>query len=127
MIESNIGIILYVTGAATASMLLQFAAPRLFVQNFNKVELRDPDALFFARGAGLAIGMLGILLIWAAGNPALRVPVMTVAIIGKSAFIAMIISRYIDTGSSEFAKGFLPTVAFDSSCVLIYLVYLLGG
>jgi hypothetical protein len=121
VIHSHIEIILYITGAATASMLLQFVAPRPALQAFGKLDVSDPVALFFARGAGLAIGILGILLIWAAVEPALRVPVMTMAAIGKSAFVATILVRFKD-----FTQGFLLTVIFDSACVLVYIAYLLG-
>ena len=121
MIHSHIEIILYITGAATASMLLQFVAPRQALQAFGKLDVSDPVALFLARGAGLGIGILGILLIWAAVEPALRVPVMTMAAIGKAAFVATILVRFKD-----FTQGFLLTVVFDSACVLVYIAYLLG-
>ena len=91
MIHDNIQIILYVTGTITASMLLQFVAPARMLKVGNQLEVSDPVALFFARAAGLAVGLQGALLIWAAVDPALRIPVVTVVAIGKSGFIGTVL------------------------------------
>ena len=91
MIHDNIQIILYVTGTITASMLLQFVAPARMLKVGNQLEVSDPVALFFARAAGLAIGLQGALLIWAAADPALRIPVVTVVAIGKTGFIGTVL------------------------------------
>lgn len=123
MIQDHIEIILYVTGAVTGSMWLQFLAPQAILRSFNGLEVSDPLALFFARVSGLVIGLLGVLLIWAGINPALRVPVVTICMLGKAVFVATALSRF---GDRDFARGHLLTVIFDSVCVLLYLAFLLG-
>ena len=69
MIQANIQIVLFVTGGITASMLLQYLAPTRMLRVGNQLQVEDPVALFFARAAGLAIGLQGALLIWAASIP----------------------------------------------------------
>jgi hypothetical protein len=121
MIHDNIQIILYVTGTITASMLLQFVAPARMLKVGNQLEVSDPVALFFARAAGLAIGLQGALLIWAAVDPALRIPVVTVVAIGKTGFIGTVLLQ-----SKSISKGYVLTMVFDTACVLAYVAFLLG-
>lgn len=121
MIQANIQIVLLVTGAITASMLLQYLSPAQMLKVGNQLDVSDPVALFFARAAGLAIGLQGALLIWAALDPALRVPVVTIVAIGKAGFIATVLLQ-----SKSIAKGYTLTVVFDTACVLTYLAFLVG-
>lgn len=121
MIHDNIQIILYVTGTITASMLLQFVAPARMLKVGNQLQVSDPIALFFARAAGLAIGLHGALLIWAAVDPALRIPVIAVVAIGKIGFIATVLLQ-----PKSISKGYVLTVVFDTACVLTYVAFLLG-
>jgi hypothetical protein len=121
MIESNIEIILIVTGLVTTSMWLQAVAPARMLKTMNGLSLTDPVALFFARGLGLAIGSLGVLILCAAADPALRVPVLSVAIVGKTGFVASILAT-----DRQIGPGFRLTAGFDSICVAIYVGYLLG-
>ena len=120
MIHDNIQIILYVTGTITASMLLQFVAPARMLKVGNQLEVSDPVALFFA--AGLAIGLHGALLIWAAVDPALRMPVVTVVAMGKTGFIATVLLQ-----SKSISKGYVLTMVFDTACVLAYVAFLFGS
>ncbi len=119
MIAAYIEPILYVTGALTASMLLQFAAPGPVLRAFNGLEVHDDVALFFARASALPIALFGVLLIWAAIDPAIRTPVMVVVAIGKAGFVGVILTRIKD-----FAGGYLLTAVFDSLCVVTYGAYL---
>ena len=121
MIQDNIGLVLYITGAITASMLLQFLTPARVLRVGNQLEVSDPVALFFARTAGLAIGLQGALLIWAATDPALRIPVVAVVAIGKAGFIGTVLLQ-----PKSISKGYVLTVAFDTACVLTYLAFLFG-
>ena len=121
MIQANIQIVLFVTGGITASMLLQYLAPARMLRVGNQLQVEDPVALFFARAAGLAIGLQGALLIWAAVDPTLRIPVVTIVAIGKAGFIATVLMQ-----PESISKGYRLTVAFDAACVLIYLLFLFG-
>ena len=79
MIQSNIALILFITGGITASMILQFFAPRLYLKTFNQLDVSDPVGLFFARFWALMVGLVGALLIWAGMEPSARGAVIAVA------------------------------------------------
>ena len=122
MIHSNIEIILIITGLATASMWLQAMAPARTLKTMNGLSVTDPVALFFARAVGLAVGSLGALILCAAFLPALRIPVLSVAILGKTGFVAAIL-----TGAPDIGPGFRMTAIVDSICVALYVAYLAGA
>ena len=121
MIEAHIHWILGVTGLVTAAMLGQFFAPRAALRVLNGFDVKDERELFFARIAGLAIGSIGILLCWAAFEPALRTAVVTVAILGKLGFVATVALRP-DSANSGFVSGAI----FDAAVVALYAGFLLG-
>ena len=121
MIQSNIQIILYITGGITASVFLQFLAPALYLRTMNKVSVEGPIGLFFARAWALPVAAIGVLLIWAGIEPALRVPVILVAAVAKALFVATIFANRKAVGS-----GYNLTAIFDTVCVLLYAGYLLG-
>lgn len=122
MIASHIEWILIITGLATASLLLQFLAPAWAVRALNGLEVSDARELFFARIAGLAIGSIGLLLLWAAWDPALRSAVLSVALLGKLGFVAVIAARPAALGS-----GFYLSAGFDAVAIALYAAYLLGA
>lgn len=121
MLADHIHVALFVTGTVTASMLLQFLAPRPVLKSFFGLEVSDEVTLFFARTQALPVALMGVLLIWAGLEPAMRTPVLVVALLGKAAFVAAILSKFRD-----FARGYLLTAVFDSVCVVLYAAYLLG-
>lgn len=122
MQESIMNPVLVVTGLATASLLFQFLSPRTALKLFNGLDVGDELTLFFARAAGLAVTSLGLLLVWAAFVPALRLPVLLIAVLGKSLFVVTIIRHWNLVG-----KGFALTAVFDSLCVVLYSAYLLSA
>jgi hypothetical protein len=85
-VDSSISVICYVTGAITASSFLHFLAPQRALKLLNKIDLDDEGGLFFVRHWGLVVTMLGCLIMWAGYDPAIRVPVLVAATIGKTAF-----------------------------------------
>ena len=121
MLETYMTAILIVTGTATASMFLQFLTPKIALKAFNGLDVSDELTLFFARAAGLAVTSLGALLIWAGFVPALRTPVLLIAVLGKTLFVATILRNW-----SVVGRGFALTAAFDSVCVALYTAYLLN-
>jgi hypothetical protein len=120
MLESHIDVVLYVTGAITAVSLVQCFAPRASLRAFA-LEVSDEATLFFARSAGLAIGLIGALLVWAGASPPLRTPVVTAALVGKAVFVATLVST-----RSGFRRRFIGPILFDATCILLYAAYLLG-
>ncbi len=122
MIQSYIVPILWVTGAITASMALQFVAPRPILRIFTGLDVDDEVTLFYARAAGLMISLYGVLLIWAASDPAIRTAVLTATAIGKAGFVGLILTRI-----RGFARGYTIVVVFDTACVAVFVAYLLGA
>lgn len=121
MLEDHISIILYVIGGITASMIFQFMSPRAYLKAFNGLDVTDEISIFFARSAGAPIAMIGLLIIWAGYDPALRVPVLTAALIGKAAFVSSIALH-----AKSVAKGYVLAALFDGTAIIIFAVYLLG-
>lgn len=83
MISAHIGIILVVTGAATAMAIIRFIAPSSVLRMVSGVAPADTVSMALARHWGLLILLIGILLIYAAFRPAVRDPAMVVAVVEK--------------------------------------------
>ena len=121
MITAYIETILLVIGIATASLIVQALAPKYALASFFGKNIEDDYALFLARAGGLPVAMIGLLLIWAAFDEAIRTPVIVAALIGKALFLAFIASNWRITG-----KGYALTIAVDGVAVLLLALYLLG-
>ena len=120
MITHSITLLLFVFGGLTALPLIQAIAPRYYSRVFNKLGELDDTTIFYARQAGLAIASIGALLIWAGFDPAIRLPVIVVAIAGKTVFSASIyfnLKKY---------PGLLSTALVDTIAVLVFALYLAG-
>lgn len=91
MTASNTEWILIAVGAITASMLLQFFAPAAMLRRSYGQAPSDALSLMMARHWGLLVFCVGILLIVAAYQPAIRVPVIVVAMVGKLVLAGLIL------------------------------------
>ncbi len=121
MFATHIEIILLVTGVLTASMLLQFFAPVTMVRRNFGVELKDDVSIFIARHWGLLVFCFGALLILAARNEAIRVPVIIAAGVEKLGLIGFVLA-----GPLKKHPTALFIAVADSVMVLLYAGYLLG-
>ena len=122
MISSNISTILLVTGLVTMQPLLQFLFPAAFLKLLNKIEIRDEAGLFFARHWGMMAFVVGGLLVYAAGQPEVRLPIVSAALIEKAALVLVIALNW----NKPFGKGFAVALLFDGACCVIYGLYLAG-
>ena len=122
MISSNISTILLLTGLVTMLPLLQFLFPAAFLKLLNKIEIRDEVGLFFARHWGMMAFVVGGLLVYAAGHPEVRLPIVSAALIEKAALVLVIALNW----NKPFGKGFAVTLLFDGACCVIYGLYLAG-
>lgn len=121
MIIEYIKPILYITGGITATMIIQFLAPR-WQAKMLKFDILNADSLFFFTHWGLLVFGFGALLIMAADNEALRSPVLVFASIQKAAFAGLIIANR----NKPFTQKLFPAAAFDVLCVVLYVWYLLA-
>ena len=85
MIAAHIQIILIVTGAFTALAFGQFTAPSKLLRLIYGQAQADAASLMLARHWGLLVSCVGLLLIYAAFEPTVRIPVMIFAMIEKIA------------------------------------------
>ena len=121
MITAYIDLILLFIGIATASLITQAFAPRYALASFFGKDVEDTYSLFLARAGGIPIAMIGLLLIWASFDEAIRTPVIVAALIGKALFLAFIASNWRVTG-----KGYALTIAVDGVAVILLSLFLMG-
>ena len=108
-------------GVLTCSMWLAVVAPqtalRLLVGEAPAGEL--PTLL--ARCFGVMVGLNGLALIWGAFHPDVRPVVLTYAIVGKAAFVAMV------APSARWRGKAVVGLVVDSVLVVLFAAYLLVG
>jgi hypothetical protein len=123
MLAAHIGAVLAVTGVITALPVLQFVAPVAGLRMLFKLDLADRGGLFFARHWGLLAAAMGALLLFAAGHPEVRAPVVLAALIEKAGLVALIASQW----SEPHTRGMRLTAVFDGATSLLYAAWLLGA
>src|SRR5438552_3413405 len=101
MLVEHFTTVLWVTGALTATPLLQFFAPRLVMKLAYGIELSDEAGVMFARHWGLLAAAFGGLLMFAAVHPEARVPVVVAALAEKAGLVACIALAF----KQPYAKG----------------------
>jgi len=121
MIASNIGIILVVTGALTAAMVVQFMAPAWVGRRaFGEIPSGTAD-MALARHWGLLLFCVGALLVYAAFDPAIRRAAVLLASVEKAGFAACVLGTPLRERpiASMMAIG-------DGLMAVIYVLYLVG-
>jgi hypothetical protein len=119
MIGAHIEFILIVTGCLTATAILQFIAPTPVLRAIDGKAPTDEVGLALARHWGLLVFLIGILLIYAAFHPAVRDPVMVVAVVEKLALGAGVFGTSLRKYPAAVAIA-----AGDSVIALVYVLYL---
>jgi hypothetical protein len=117
VIAAHIQIILIVTGAFTALAFGQFVAPTRLLPLIYGQAQTDAASLMLARHWGLLVGCVGLLLIYAAFEPTVRVHFMIFAVIEKVALGALILGSDLRRQS--------PAAAIAVGDLLISLVYVI--
>jgi hypothetical protein len=83
MITTHIETILVVTGLVTSLVIVMCVAPRLMLKFAFGLEAPPPVTLLIARHWGLMIFLIGVLLVYAAFQPSVRVPAMVIGAVEK--------------------------------------------
>ncbi len=113
--------VMLVGGLLTCSMWLAVLAPqtalRLLVGEAPSGEL--PTLL--ARCFGVMVGLNGVLLIWGAFHPEVRPVVLTYAMLGKAAFVAMV------APNARWRPKAMFGLVVDSVLVVLFAAYLFAG
>jgi len=121
VIGAHIELILIVTGAVTATALLQFIAAAPVLRMIFGEAPTDKVGLAVARHWGLLTFLIGALLIYAAFQSSVRGPVMVVAVIEKAALALGIFSSSLRSHPVAASAA-----AGDSLIAIIYIFYLAG-
>jgi hypothetical protein len=112
--------VMLVGGVLTCSMWLAVFAPqraiRLLVGEAPSGEL--PTML--ARCFGVMVGLNGVMLIWGAFHPEVRPVVLTYAILGKAAFVALV------APNGRWRGKAMVGLVVDSVLVVLFAAYLLA-
>lgn len=119
MTETQTRWLLWITGAATASVGPIFFAPQALLA-LMQVQVTGSGGLFFVQHWAVQVACVGTLLILAATRPAWRVPVMSMALAEKAVLIGMVVYSWQDPA----LVGLHLAAVFDSVCVLLYAVWL---
>jgi hypothetical protein len=121
VITSHIEPILIVTGALTATMLVQFVAPSWMVHHTYGEVLSGRASIVLARHWGLLLFCVGALLVYSAFYPEIRGPAVLFALVEKAGFVACVL------GTSLRQRPITCLMAAgDALMVLIYVLYLDG-
>lgn len=121
MLVEHFAAVLWVTGAITATPVLQFLAPKQVLARMYRIELTDEAGLLWARHWGLLAASVGGLLLFAAAHPELRPAVVTAALIEKVGLVV----AFALVHRRPFARGLRMAVAFDTACVVLYAAWLI--
>ena len=120
---SNIRSIMIVSGALTVTMVYAAFAPDAALRSNFGEGLSGPVADVVVRNWGALIAMIGAMLIYASGKPALRPMALTIAAASKTVFVALVLSH----GSRFLGYQAGIAVAIDSIWIVIFAIYLLGA
>jgi hypothetical protein len=121
MLAPHIEWILLLTGLATTGAFVLCLAPETMLKMTFGQSPADALGILIVRHWGLLVGLVGILLIYAASHPDTRVSTLIVAIAEKAAFaLAIFISPF------RRRPAVLVMALADSGMAAVYVIYLTG-
>lgn len=122
ILVDNMQWVLVVCGVLTFSLVQAVFAPRAVMRAYFGEALESPAADMLVRNWGALVAAGGLLLIYAAFNPAVRPPVLIFVGAGKLVFVLLILSQ-----AGRFLKGQARVaVIVDSIMVLLFAAYLVA-
>jgi hypothetical protein len=113
--------ILIVTGLLTMGAITLFLLPQSGLKLLLDIETTETGILLLTRHWGLLLFLVGGLLVYSAFTPAIRVPVLIVAIAEK-----VVISAQLGLGLNPKTRLATLAVLFDTGCVVLYLLNIAG-
>lgn len=122
MIVKHFTKILYISGIVTMLPILFFFIPwPMFT--LNGMVMNADSGIVFAKHWGLMAACFGGLLVYAAGRPEIRRPIVIAAAIEKMGLCVIIAVGWTDPGFAAFHL----TLFVDGLFVILYGLYLLAG
>jgi hypothetical protein len=122
MLETQIELILLLTGLATSGALVMFLAPTTTMKVLFGHTTSDSIGLLIARHWGLLIFLVGALLIYAAYRAEIRVPALIVAIVEKATFALAVLLSPLRRYRTAFAAALA-----DAVMAIVYVACLIGS
>ena len=107
-------------GSSTTSMFVVSIAPDFALKMMFGETLTGSLAEVFVRSWGVLVGVVGLMLIYGAFNDPVRKLVLSVAAVGKLAFLTLLLT----TGDAYLAKT-AATVVFDGLAVVLFTLYIM--
>jgi hypothetical protein len=121
MLAAHIELILLLTGVATAGALLLFVAPTPLLKALFGRAPSDGLTLLIARHWGLVVGLVGVLLVYAAYHAEIRPAALALAIVEKLAWaLGVFLSPFRRRPQA------VVTALADAGMAATYLAYLTG-
>ena len=120
LIIDRIKWIMLVSGALTCTMIYAAIAPQAALQSTFGETLQGPLAEIVVRNWGVLITVVGAMLIYGAYRPESRPLVLTVAMLTKSVFIALVLAQ----GSRYLGQQAGIAIAVDAVWVVLFACYL---
>ena len=121
-IVRNIHRIMIVSGVLTLTMVYAVIAPDAALESSFGARLDGPVADVVVRNWGALIGLMGVMLIYAARRPPLRGMALAIAGASKLVFIALVASH----GARFFDHQAGIAAVVDAVWVIVYAMYLLA-
>jgi hypothetical protein len=121
-IVANIKWLMLVSGAMTCTMLSAAIAPQAALRSNFGEALAGSVSEIVVRNWGALIGLIGLMLIYAANRPATRALVLTVAGISKLTFITLVLVY----GQQYLGEPVGVAVAIDAVWVILFVGYFIG-
>lgn len=122
MIASHASTILLIAGILTAGLLIGVFVPQLVLGALLGVDEPSPAVVLMARHWALLIGLVGVLLIYAAGHAEARFPVLVAGAVEKLLFVAMI---FLTPLRRRLVAAFAATA--DAIMTVLFIVLLAHG
>ena len=119
-IVAKIKWIMLVSGALTCTMIYAAIAPQAALQGTFGETLQGPLAEIVVRNWGALITVVGAMLIYGAYRAESRPLVLTVAVLTKAVFIALVLAH----GSRYLAQQAGIAIAIDAVWVVLFACYL---
>lgn len=120
MLTSTFGWIIAASGVVTAGAgFIAFLAPQLFLRLGFGVEGLQGSMVFFVRHWGVLISVVGALIVYSIGAPAVRTPVLMAAVVEKFA-----LGLLIFLGPVRRTSVMTAAAIGDGLFAILYVAYL---
>ena len=120
ILVDNIQWVLLAAGLLTFSMIQATIAPRATVRTYFGEAPDSPQFYLVVRNWGMLITAAGALLIWASFAPDVRLAAIALAIVTKTAFIALML------GSGVMKRQAWVALVVDTIMIVLFAAYLLA-